>query len=157
MGRRHGHGSARKPERGLDELRPGQPAVRAPEGVEPGRKARDAARADPDGVADELCAEGHFELEERYLAPCSSQPGHRDEAVEVRRPAAIRVEVDRMPAAEKSGHHGLGNARGQAGGDRRVGGAATRFEDLRARVCCGGVPGGDGSHALSVNRVPILG
>ena len=99
------------------------------------------------------CGVGLLEL----FPPCSSQPGHRDEAVEVCRPPGFRIEVDRVPAAEKSGHDGLGDARGQAGGDCRVGGAATRFEDLRTRVCCGGMPGGDGSHALSVNRVPILG
>jgi hypothetical protein len=64
--------------------------------------------------------------------------------------------VDRVPAAEQARHHGLGDAGGQASGYNRVGGAASVLEDLRSGVGCGGMARGDGSHDLSVIRLPIL-
>ena len=57
---------------------------------------------------------------------------------------ARRVEIDRVAAAEQSGHHRLGDARGEARGDRRVGGGAAVGEDLGARLGGGRVAGRDG-------------
>ena len=66
---------------GSHEPRPGQPPVPPPELVEPGRHARDRARAGADRVVDELLAERHLELDS--IAP--PRPArHRDEEVEVR-------------------------------------------------------------------------
>ena len=130
--------------------------MRPPERVQPSGHARHAARSDPDRVVHELDAEGNLELEQRHGLALASQPRHRDEAVEVRDPAARGVEVNRVPAAEQARHHRLGDARGQAGGHDGVCGAASLLEDLGSGLGCRGVARGDGSHARSVVRLPIL-
>ena len=61
-----------------------------------------------------------------------------------------------MAAAEETGHDGLGDARGKAGGNGCIGGASALVEDLHSRVGCCGMAGCDGSHAQSVKTVPIL-
>src|SRR3712207_7098528 len=62
------------------EPRPGQAAVGAPEGVEAGRDARDAARRDPDRVVDELDAERDTKLDQFGLAVLTAEPRGGDEA-----------------------------------------------------------------------------
>jgi hypothetical protein len=130
--------------------------VGPPEGVEPGRETGDSAGADSDGVVDELRAERNLELEQGYGLTLASQAGNGDEAVEVQGATSSGVEVDRVPSAEQPGHHGLGHAGGEAGPYDGVGRAPAGLEDLGSHLGCGGMPRGDGSHALSVLRVPIL-
>ena len=81
--RRHRHAFAGEPERRLDEARPRQPAVRAPQGVEAGRHARHRARRRPDRVVDELLTERHVDVDELRLTRRSPEAGHGAEAVEV--------------------------------------------------------------------------
>ncbi len=150
--RRHRDGRPREPQSRLDETRPGQAPVLVPERVEPRRDARDPARADADGVVDELRPERHLELDERDLAALASQPGNRDEAVEVARRPRGGVEVDPVPAAEQAGHHGLGHTGRKSRGHRGVGRVPALGEDLRARLRGGRMAGGDAaSHARSLN------
>ncbi len=50
------------------------------------------------------------------------------------------VEVDRVAAAEQPGHDRLGDARGERGRDRRVGGRATLLENLDPASTVAGCP-----------------
>ena len=78
-----------------------------------------------------------------------AEPGHRDEAVEIPRPARGRFVVDRVTAAEQSGHHRLGDARREAGSDRGVRGRPAVGEHLDPDVDGGGVSRCDLRRALT--------
>ena len=141
-----GHGDAvtREPQRRLDEAPPGQPAVRLPQRAEARGDAGHGARRGPDGVVDELLAEGHLEVDELGPLPLDPEARDRAEAVEVADGAGRRLVVNRMPAAEEARHHRLGHAAREAGGDRGVGGAPAVVEDLRAGGGGRGMAGRDG-------------
>ena len=124
VGGRHRHALSRQSQCGIDDPRPRQAAVAPVERAEPARQPGNGARARSDRVMDEFLAEGNPELDGRR--PLAR--GHVDEAVEI--PRLLAVEVDRVPAAEQSGHHRLGDAGGKAGGDRSVRGRPALFEDL---------------------------
>ena len=81
MCRRHRHSLVCQSQRRGDESRPGEPAVLAPERVEPGGEAGHGAGGRADGVVNELLAERDVELEE--LAARSTRDGA--EAVEIAR------------------------------------------------------------------------
>jgi hypothetical protein len=81
----------------------------------------------------QLRAEGHVQVDQLRLARLRSETGYRDEAVEIPRPAARGIEVDRVTSAEQAGHHGLRDAGCQAGSDSRVCGVPAFSEDLDAR------------------------
>jgi hypothetical protein len=83
----------------------------APKSVQARRHARHTARGSADRVVHQLGAERHLQLEQLRVAALSTQARHGDEAVEVRRAAGRRVEVDRVPAPEQPGHDGFGDAR----------------------------------------------
>lgn len=114
----------------------------APKRAEPRRNSRHGAGAGPDGVVDELGAEGHLELDELEVTRLRTEPRDGAEAVEVANEAARNVVHDRVAATEKARHHGRGHARGETGGDSCVRCAAARREDLepggyRSRVARG--------------------
>ena len=111
-----------------------------PELVEPCRHAWNPARGDSDRVVDELGSERDVELEQLDLAALRAETRHGDEEVEVLGLTARRFVVDRVPAAEQAGHHGLGDAGGERRGDSRVGGASTGAQDLDPRLDRGGMP-----------------
>ena len=127
------HAAAGEPERRLDEPRPRQAAVPSPERVEAGRKPRYGAGARPDRVMDELLSERHLQRDGRRTVT----RGHVDEAVE--EPGLVPVPVDRMAAAEETGHHRLGDARREAGGNRCVGRRTAFLEDLDSGLHRGGM------------------
>ncbi len=116
----------------------------APERVEARRHARNRARSRPDRVVDELFAEGDIELDQLGRATFTTETRHRAEAVERAHGARPCVEVDRVPAAEQTGHHRLCDARGEARGHSGVGSATACLERLDARLDGGGMPRGDG-------------
>ncbi len=128
MRRRHRHAVAREPQRRLDEPRPRQAPVRAPEGVEPGGQPGHGAGRRPDRVRDGLLAERDRELLHRR----AGARRHSDEAVEVSHGAGRAVEVDRMAAAEEPRHDGLGDAGRERGGHDRVRRGAPVGEHLGA-------------------------
>jgi len=101
---------AREPERGLDDADPGKPTVFAPQELEPRRQAGHTAGRRPDGVVHELGAEPHLKLKQLDVASVGAETWDGDEAVQVARPAARRIEVDCVAASEQPGHHGLGDA-----------------------------------------------
>src|SRR5512133_1873940 len=112
---------AREQQSRLDEPRPRQPPVLGVQRTEARWQSRYAAGCDPDRIVDELGAERDLELDQ--LGPASrlgAEPRHGDEAVEVPRPAAGRLVVHRVAAAEQARHHRLGHAAGEARGDRGV-------------------------------------
>ena len=82
VGGRHRDAVAGESERRLDEPRPRQAAVPLPERVEPGGHAGHGARADPDGVVDELGPERHLEPHELGVARLGAEAGNGDEEVE---------------------------------------------------------------------------
>src|SRR5215831_13541910 len=84
----------------LDQPRPREPAVGRMQGAEPGREPGHAAGRDPDGVVHELGPERDLQLEQLDVASFAAEPRNSDEAVEVPRAPARRVEVDRVPAPE---------------------------------------------------------
>ena len=139
MRSRHRDARSREPQRRLDECRPRQSPVRAPQLVEPGGQAGHRARRCADRVVHELLAERHLELRHRR----AGAGRHRDEAVEVARLTGCRVEVDRVAAAEQARHHGLRDTRRERRRDGGVGGIAAGGEDLDAGLGGGRVPGGD--------------
>ncbi len=148
MGGRHRDRSARKPERRLDEARPGQSAVLVPERVEPCRNSGHPARADSDRVVDELRAERNVQLEERHLSRLGAEPRDGDEAVEVPCAAGRRIEVDPVPASEQARHHRLRDARGESRGNRSVGSAPAVVQDFRTGLRGSRMAGSDArSHA----------
>ena len=91
VGGRHRHAAAGEPERRLDQPRPRQPPVPAPERVEARRKPWYSAGTRPDGVVDELLAERHLQRDGRR--PLAR--GHVDEAIEAA-----------TPRSRPSGSHG---------------------------------------------------
>jgi hypothetical protein len=122
-----------------------------PERVQARRHPWNAARADADRVVHELRPEQHVELEELHFATLRAESWNRDEAVEVPRPAGLRVEVDPVSAAEQPRHDRLGDARGERRSHDRIGRASAGLEDLRTGLRGGRMPGGDGSaHARRV-------
>ena len=137
---RQRHAVAREPERRLDQPRPRQASVRAPERIQPGRQSRHAAGCRPDRVVDELGSERDFEPEQLRLPRLGTEPRARRRSSRGSARAARGIEVDRMSAAEEPGHHGLGDARGERGGDGRVGGAAAGLEDLDPTAVVAGCP-----------------
>src|SRR5207249_11344648 len=122
------------------------------------RHTRDRARADADGVVDELLPERNLQLDQSDLPRLPPDAWHRDEAVEIRGSAAARVVVDRVAAAEEPGHDGLCDARGEAGSHGCIGGGPALLEDLSSRIGGRGMARcNSGSHARNVKPVPILG
>ncbi len=139
--------------RRLDEPGPGQAAVRPPERVQPRGHAGHRARGGADRVVDELLAEGHVEVQELRLAPCRAEPRDGAEAVEIACQARLRVEVDRVAAAQQPGHDGLGDAGGEPGRNRGVRGRAAVGEHLDPGGGRRGVPCGDaGRHGSARGR-----
>ncbi len=136
---RHLHAVAGQPERRLDEPCPRQAAVRLPQGAEAGGDAGHRAAGSPDRVVDELLTEGHVEPDQ--LAARSG--GHGAEAVEVPGTRCRRVPVDGVAAAEEPGHHRLGDAGGERGGDGGVRRRSAFGEDLDTCLGGGRVTGGD--------------
>ena len=139
VGGGHGHAGAGEIERRLYEPRPRQPAEARVQGAEPAWEARDRAGPGPDRVMDELLAEGDAQLDRRR----ARSRRHVDEAVEA--PRLAPVPVDRVPTSQQAGHHRLGDARGQAGCNGRIGSRSTLFEDLDPRRHGRGVSGCDGA------------
>jgi hypothetical protein len=139
---RRGHWDALvcEPQRRGAKLGPWEAAVGAPERVQPRRDARHCARGSADRVVDELLAERHVELDER----CSRPARHGTEAVEVAHRARAGVVVDRVSSAEKAGHHRLGDARGETGGNGGVRSRAAGLEDLDSGGRGGRMAGCDG-------------
>ena len=130
----------------------------APQLVEPRRHAGNRTRCDADRVVDELVPERHVQHDELRIDSLRTEPRYRDEAVEVPRPPRGGVEVDRVSAAEQPGHHRLGHARREAGGDRAVGGASALREDLHAGLRRRRVTGRDrGSHGRRLVGRPVGG
>jgi hypothetical protein len=78
----------------------------------------------------ELRAEGDVEMEKFCVLRLVSQPGHSDEAVEIADTPGRGLEVDRVAAAEQSGHHRLGNAGRERRRHGRIGGVAAVLENL---------------------------
>jgi hypothetical protein len=103
--------------------------------------AWDGERRGADRVVDELLAERDLQLDQ--LGAFSRR--HGAEAVEVPGRARSRVPVDRVPAAEQSGHHRLGDARRERRGHRGVSRVPTRSEHLGARRCSCRISSGDAS------------
>ena len=128
--RRHRHAVPREAQRGLDEALPRQPTVRAPQLRHSGRDPRHAAGRSADRVVDELLAERHVELHHRRAD--SGRNG--DEAVEVPRLLRAGVPVDRVAAAQKTRHDGLGDAGREARRNGGVRGAAAVLQDLDSRL-----------------------
>ena len=116
----------REPERRRADLRPRQPPVHSPQRVESCRHARNGARGGPDGVVDELLAEGDLQLDERRTGSARN----RTEAVQVSDCSGRRVEVDRVTASQQAGHDRLRHTGGKAGGDRGVRGRSACLQDL---------------------------
>ena len=144
VGGSHRHAVSGQPQRRFYDPRPGQPAMPAPERVEPSGQTRHRARPGSDGVVDELLAERHLQLDRRDARP----GGHVDEAVEVPRLSA--VPVDGMAAAEETRHHRLGDAGRKAGRNGRIGCGSALLENLDPGRDCGGMTCGDrgGQHGL---------
>ena len=153
---RHGDAVARDADGGLDQARPGQPAVAAPELVEPRGDARDGARADSHRVVDDLDPERHREALELRLGGRAAEAGDGDEEVQVRRRAGLPVDPQAVPAAREAGHDDLGGARGERGGDRGVGGGSALLEDLqtgaRGRRVIRRDPGLQAAHGRSIRQ-----
>jgi hypothetical protein len=108
--------------------------VRAPQLAEAGRHPRHSAGRRTDGVVDEFLPERHLEPEQLRAPPVDPEPRDGAEEVEAARLAARCVPVDRVPAAEKAGHHRLGHAGGEAGRDGRIRRRSARLEHLQARL-----------------------
>src|SRR5439155_2446558 len=128
----------------LDESRPGQPPVTLVQRGQARRNTRNATGRDSDLVVDELQTERHLELDELGMLAAAAEARNRHEAVEVSRGAGGRVVVDRVPAAEQAGHHGLGDAGREAGGDGGVRRGPALFERFD--------PGDDGRRVPSCDR-----
>src|SRR5439155_26807379 len=78
------------------------------------------------------------------MLAAAAEARNRHEAVEVSRGGGGRVVVDRVPAAEQAGHHGLGDAGREAGGDGGVRRGPALFERFD--------PGDDGRRVPSCDR-----
>ena len=120
-------------------------ARRAPPGA---RELRTRTRRH---VPDDRLAEAHGRRSMGYRCRKGSPRNSRDCGR-----SRCRIEVDRVPAPEEAGHDGLGDARGERGGHRGVGGRAAVGEDLGPRFRCGWVPGRDGRdhETRSARRLP---
>jgi hypothetical protein len=88
---------------------------------------------------DELLAERDVQLEELTADPAR----HRAEAVQIPDATGGAVQVDRVPASEEACHHRLGDAGGEAGGDRCIRGGAALGKDRGSGLSGGGMAGCD--------------
>ena len=132
MGGRHLDAGAREAKGRLDEPLPREDARATPELVEARGDPRDRAGPRPDEVVDELVAERNGHLLDHRSPPWAAQPWDGDEEVEELRAAARTVEPERVAAAGDARHDGLGDARGEDGGDRGIGRGAAIREDFEA-------------------------
>ena len=97
-------------QRGLDQPPPGQAPVRFPESHEAGRQPGDAAGGRADRVVHQLGTERHLEVEQLRFTRLRAQARDGDETVEVAGAPGGGVEVDRVSAAEQTGHDGFRDA-----------------------------------------------
>ena len=112
--------------------------------AEPRRDTGDGARGGADRIVDELGSERDLQVEQLGVTRLGADARHRAEAVERPRLPRGRVEVDCVPAAEEPGHDRLGDTRGEARRDGRVGGRPSLREYLDAGGGGGRMAGGDG-------------
>ena len=138
---------AGKLDRGRDQLRPRQRAVRAVRRLEAGGHTGDGSgrRADVEHLLRRAVEVDVDLLHLPALARRRPKARHRDEEVEEPRAPVARPVDEHETAATGTRERALGDPGGEGGGDARVDGVPARGEHARARLGGHGMAGGDRS------------